>query len=289
MIYFEEEGHQYRLDNKETGKILISATTLIGLYKPKFDEYFWSHYTALRVLLDMEKKEFARYLIVNHGFQFGSEACKTVENIRRISYNLAIHWDLICNSQIKVLKEWKQINLSATQRGNVVHAYEEGRHFEDDFYFEDKKVDVCESNANLYTKIKRLVKNKTLIIPELRIANREFGIAGSIDQPIFFTDNSFSINDYKTNKKIETDSKYPMLDPIAHISDCNYYHYALQLSLYAWMIKQETGFKLRDLYFTHFKFNEKDEIIGERIFPVPYLEDEIQMILKDYAGTKSNT
>lgn len=46
MIAFDPDSHTYR--NTETGEIYISVTTLIGKYKPKFDEHYHAERVAKR-------------------------------------------------------------------------------------------------------------------------------------------------------------------------------------------------------------------------------------------------
>lgn len=65
-------------------------------------------------------------------------------------------------------------------------------------------------------------------------------IAGTID--LFARsrkDGSYLILDWKTNQTIETENPYKKfcLDPISHIPDNSFYHYALQTSLYQFLLK----------------------------------------------------
>ena len=76
-----------------------------------------------------------------------------------------------------------------------------------------------------------------------------------------------------------------MLSPISHIEDCNYWHYALQLSLYAWML-EEQGYELIEdgLEIEHLETEPTTDgykIIGNTVYPVPYLKKEIEAILKN--------
>ena len=52
MIYFDEKTHTYI--NTETGKELISVTTLLGKYKPKFDKMENATRVANREGLDVD-------------------------------------------------------------------------------------------------------------------------------------------------------------------------------------------------------------------------------------------
>lgn len=76
-------------------------------------------------------------------------------------------------------------------------------------------------------------------------------IAGTID--LFGRskkDGSYLILDWKTNKEIEKDNKYKKfcLAPIQHIPDTSLHHYALQLSLYQYLLKFE-GYVEKDAKF----------------------------------------
>ena len=53
---------------------------------------------------------------------------------------------------------------------------------------------------------------------------------------------TYLIIDHKTNKTIEKENKYNKfcLAPIEHIPDLSYWHYALQLNLYQYLLKYES-------------------------------------------------
>jgi len=63
-----------------------------------------------------------------------------------------------------------------------------------------------------------------------------------------------------------------MKSPIGHLMDCNYIHYELQMSMYAWMLEQ-FGFTVRNIAFHH---------LGERQ-DLEYRKFEVQRILIDNA------
>ena len=75
----------------------------------------------------------------------------------------------------------------------------------------------------------------------------EYKVAGTADLIIEHNDYEFSVGDFKTNKSIDFCSKYGdrLLDPVSHLSDCNYNIYSLQLSLYAYLFSLRTGKKIR--------------------------------------------
>ena len=74
------------------------------------------------------------------------------------------------------------------------------------------------------------------------------------------------ITTHNTNGEIKTTNIWDkMLDPLQHLDDCNYIHYCLQISIYAWMLEQE-GYVVRDLRFTHIN----------KPYPVSYMKYEIE-------------
>jgi hypothetical protein len=107
------------------------------------------------------------------------------------------------------------------------------------------------------------------------------------------------IADYKTNlrKGIVFDSTYTnkfgvkvsngkfMYGPVAHLEDCNYNQYALQLSLYAYMLERNFNVRIGKLFILWLQFvrNEATQWIYYKTvyLPVPYLHYEAIAILKE--------
>lgn len=91
---------------------------------------------------------------------------------------------------------------------------------------------------------------------------------------------------HNTNKKIETKSFFDsknkssvkMKYPLNNLDDCNYNHYCLQLSTYAWMIqKLNPEFEIEDLVLVHF-----DHTDNMTVYHLPYLKDEVIKMLSFY-------
>ena len=113
------------------------------------------------------------------------------------------------------------------------------------------------------------------------------------------------IYDYKTNKEIRTEAytswdgiTNKMSGPLKHVDDCNFFHYALQLSVYMYiMLKHNHSLKPGKMQIHHikFEFEEKDKygypniakdaagdpIIKEVIpYDMPYLKKEVIRMIK---------
>lgn len=88
---------------------------------------------------------------------------------------------------------------------------------------------------------------------------------------------------HNTNKKIETKSFFntktkssvKMQYPLNNLDDVNYWHYAMQLSTYAWMMQQlNPEYEIEDLVLVHF-----DHEGHMTVYHMPYLKKEVGLML----------
>lgn len=92
---------------------------------------------------------------------------------------------------------------------------------------------------------------------------------------------------HNTNKKIETKGFYnnstrssdKMKFPLTNLDECNYNHYQLQLSTYAWMLqKLNPDFVIKDLILNHY-----DHEGNNTLYHCSYLKDDVEKMLKHFA------
>jgi hypothetical protein len=186
--------------------------------------------------------------------------------------------------------KWKNDNLKSLDRGNVIHQLREdllhGRGYGSVGEY-GRVFRVFNIEAPTYRALKANYANlPDGIYPELKLWNHSWGIAGRVDKPIIYTvgEHKFAdIEDYKTNKKIDRESYHDartgyrmMLGPLSHIMDCNYYHYALQMSIYQFMLEY-FGFKPGNRRLIHIPHFNEDLNIQPKpvIIPVPYMKREV--------------
>ena len=163
------------------------------------------------------------------------------------------------------------------------------------FHNEQEEEDIKNNNAIANHETDAIYDLSTLndgIYTELMIWDDEYLICGKSDKVIISTDEKnlnpyISIKDYKTNKELKINynfinkntgepvvNKY-MLEPISHLVDCNYIHYTLQLSLYAYMLERK-GFKVKDLELLHTPNYDKNNM---KSYQLPYMREEIIAML----------
>jgi hypothetical protein len=106
-------------------------------------------------------------------------------------------------------------------------------------------------------------KLKNGVYPEHMVYLRSAGICGQSDL-VEVVDNTVHITDYKTNKEIKVEGftnwegvTQKMSPPVSHLDDCNLNHYALQLSMYMFIIlKHNPKFNPGILTIHHILFEE---------------------------------
>ena len=141
------------------------------------------------------------------------------------------------------------------------------------------------------------------VYPEHMVYLKSAGICGQSDL-VEVVEGKVTVIDYKTNKEIKMQSykdwegiSQKMRFPLSHLDDCNFSHYALQLSIYMYIILKHNP-KLRpgNMFIHHVQFeeegkdkhgypitkysNEGDPVLKELVqIPVPYLKDEVMSLI----------
>lgn len=124
------------------------------------------------------------------------------------------------------------------------------------------------------------------IYPEHLVYLRSAGICGQSDL-VEVINGEVHITDYKTNKEIKTESftnwegvSQKMSSPLSHLDDCNFMHYALQLSMYMFIIlKHNPKLKPGKLIIHHILFEESGRDKYDN--PVTALDSTGNPIVKD--------
>jgi len=176
-----------------------------------------------------------------------------------------------------ILEMWKAETKKATDKGTKIHKIMEdyvksgiiGEYGSHEFYA---------SYDTIVTD--HVIKYKTVLSEQL-LYTHEYEIAGTADL-IFENDKSFTVGDFKTNKKFRyrTDFNDYLKDPISHLAHCEFNSYALQLSLYAYMYEIISGKICSNLII----FYLKDGHWTPK--PVNYLKSDVVNLLNHYKNNK---
>jgi hypothetical protein len=150
------------------------------------------------------------------------------------------------------------------------------------------------------------------VYPEHMVYLKSAGLCGQSDL-VEVINGEVHITDYKTNKEIKTEGftnwegvTTKMNPPVKHLDDCNVNHYALQLSLYLYIIlKHNPKLKPGTLTIHHIVFEEVgkdkfgnpitaldtngDPIVKDIVqYDLPYLKTEVISLLHWLEDNKDN-
>lgn len=159
------------------------------------------------------------------------------------------------------------------------------------------------SGENNGIRIAPVQKLEPGVYPEHMVYLRSAGICGQSDL-VEIVNGKVNIIDYKTNKEIKKESyvdwegkSAKMMAPVDSLDDCHFYHYALQLSIYMYIIlKHNPKLKPGRIFIHHVVFEVEgedswgypiskkdangDPIVKEVIpIAIPYLVDEVLAII----------
>ena len=275
-VAFLEGSHKY-FNIEDDSIVYTSVTTLIGKYEQPFDSEFTSKYKALEKLLpsDIWKKEKGA-LWKNH---------KIPKDFLEV-YN--INENELSRVQQDILDEWSRINKESCERGTKIHLQ-----LENAFYKAGDNLTLKKFGIGGKFQCKKDYSELDLeygVYPEYLIyydnPKLDLHIAGQIDL-LIKNGNDIILGDHKTNRSIDfkgfydssTRSEKKMKYPLTNLGDCNFNHYQLQLSTYAWMIqKLNSDFNIKRLFINHY-----DHEGNNNIYEVQYLKNEVEKMLKHYA------
>lgn len=271
-VIYNDETHSYI--DKDDGSKYISVTTLIHKYAQPFNSEFWASYKALESLVDpLDFKYVKPRLLASK--RWNNEYLKELE----------VDEEQFLSKKSEILQSYEDKKKIACERGTAIHADMESL-----FYKKDPTVIKKYAGGGTFDVFKGNYKldASRAIYPEFLISykfDKYLKVSGQID--LLILDNKdITIIDYKTNAKIDKDSyfdkttkkKQTMKYPLVNIPDCNFYHYTLQLSLYAYLLQQiNPKYRIKRLAIIHF-----DHDGNETEYDCEYLKDEVAKMLLHY-------
>ena len=190
-------------------------------------------------------------------------------------------------TQQDILDAWDEENRKSCERGTKIH-----EDLENSFYKKSKGISLQKFGIGGKFECKKDYPELDLeygVYPEYLIYRESddgiLRIAGQVDL-IIKSGNDIYIIDHKSNKKIEqkggfntsTRSTSKMKYPLNNLDDCNFYHYTLQLSTYAWMLqKLHPEFNIKGLILNHYDHNGNNTL-----YHCDYLKKDVERMLYFY-------
>lgn len=247
MLVFHPDNHLYESIDKSEAIDWISVTTLVSFFKQPFD----SKKIAQKVSKNKNSKWYG---------MLPEDIIKTWNSESKRATDLGTWYH---NQRENDLLECKSLNRHGVDLGVFAPMVDEHG-----------------------VKTASSQKLDDGIYPEHLIYLKSAGICGQSDL-VEIANGHVHILDYKTNKEIKTSSfvnweglSQKMNQPLSHLDDCNYFHYALQLSIYMYMIiKHNPKLKPGSLTLQHVTFETEGE--DEFGYPIAKRTEEGDPIVKD--------
>lgn len=176
-------------------------------------------------------------------------------------------------SETEIRKQWEEKAEEARTLGTNMH-----NKIESYYLGESPESDETYVLFEKFTRDYKLNPYRT----EWAIYDEDLQIAGTLDF-LDFTDNVFTIYDWKRSDKIVengkeiTTNRYnkTALPPINNIPDTTYWHYALQVSIYRYILKRKYDIDVAEGRLVVFHPSNSTYYVVKNL---PYLEDEVKRI-----------
>lgn len=273
-VAFNNEEHCYW--NVNDNEKYISVTTLIHRFTQPFDKEFWSAYKALEKLFPKDSWAIEKKSLLNT--KKFDRSILDLYNISENDFNKV---------QQGILDDWDNENRKSCERGTKIH-----EELENSFYRNADNISLQKFGIGGKFECKKDYPELDLeygVYPEYLIYRESddgiLRVAGQVDL-IVKSGNEITIIDHKTNKKIDqksgfdtsTRSNAKMKYPLNNLMDCNFYHYTMQLSTYAWMLQKiNPNFVIKDLILNHYDHNGNNTL-----YHCDYLKEEVERMLYFY-------
>lgn len=180
-------------------------------------------------------------------------------------------------SKQTIFKEWEEIRDLGTKMHGEIERYFLGNSIE------EWEKDETYHRFEMFVRDVKLSPYRT----EWTIFDEEYGLAGTLDF-LDYQDGVFTIYDWKRTDKIIKNGEVQLVNtskkhakrPICHISDTRYWHYALQLNLYCYMLQKNYGINIQKLRLAIFHPSYDNYYMLE----MPFLSTEVESILEKYCA-----
>ena len=183
-----------------------------------------------------------------------------------------IHHELYGKSIDEIKKIWMERNQKAMEEG--VRLHEDIENYLNNITVENKSIE--------YQYFLNFIAEQELSVyrTEWRIFHEGFRFAGTIDMCSKNQDGTLSIYDWKRSKSIKrfNSFKHAIVSGLQHIMDTNFYHYALQLNLYKFILEEKYNFKVKKMYLVCLHPDNKNN--DYLVYTVPCMLKEILLITK---------
>jgi len=169
----------------------------------------------------------------------------------------------------QIKKMWDDKRDSSSTAGTKMHN-------DIEYYYNNEDVD---NDSLEFSYFKNFVRDNPNLKPyrtEWMIYHEDMMLSGSVDMTFENSDGSLQIYDWKRCEEIKHEAEFnqfaktPCID---HLPDTNFWHYALQLNVYKYILESKYNKKVTDLYLVCMHPDNKYK--NYQRIKVPVLEEEM--------------
>ena len=176
----------------------------------------------------------------------------------------------------EIMASWERNGREASEAGTALHENIER-------FYNGLPVGTEAREAADYGLFELFQKANAALVPyrtEWMVWDAELRLAGSIDMVFVNGDGSLSIYDWKRCKDIRKTAyggRYSKTECIEHIPDSNYWHYALQLNVYAALLEKNYGKTVKNMSLVVLHPRQR----GPMVLSVPWLRSEVTALFHE--------
>ena len=211
-------------------------------------------------------------LVKSHFQPFDSQAAlKTVRRSMNRKY--------IGMTDAAVLKKWREDGKKAAEQGTTLH-----KKIEDFYNGEGFSIDEGCPDQEQFIQFWQDHKHElTPYRTEWEVYDEDAKLAGSIDMVFKDSAGKFLIYDWKRTKEIKPGKNYGKFGRglARDLPDCSYWHYALQLNTYKFILSRRYGLEIDAMYLVRFH----PESSGYEKIHLPDLQSLVSSILATRGGS----
>tara|TARA_B100000282_G_scaffold260843_1_gene209459 strand:- start:731 stop:1534 length:804 start_codon:yes stop_codon:yes gene_type:complete len=174
----------------------------------------------------------------------------------------------------QIKKMWDDKRDSSSGAGTKMHN-------DIEYYYNNEPVDNDSVEFGFFKNFVRDNPHLKAYRTEWMIYHEEMKLSGSIDMIFENEDGTLQIYDWKRCEEIKHEpefNKFAKTPCIDHLPDTNFWHYALQLNVYKYILESKYGKKITDLYLVCMHPDNKYK--NYQRIKVPVLEEEMPELVK---------
>ena len=250
--------------------------------KQERDSFLWKQKNKFRfnIINEHNRDRFVHFDSIKHTYIVSGKSLQSVTNIVENcfpKFDAQLHAKTTAAkmgiSPQEVIDMWELKAQESRELGTAMHQKIENYYKGQDSWEDDT------------FRLFKMFADKVKLEPyrtEWTVYDTDHNIAGTIDF-VDYQNGEYTIYDWKRSDKIIANgmpvkvSKYQEkgLYPLEHLENCAYYHYALQLSLYKFILERNYDMKISKLRLGIFHPSYDKPYVLE----IPYLENEVKMLM----------